>query len=85
VRRRRRSAASSFSGLTLNPFNAITYGSVRQRESFAKNPVRENLDQRPADHQVLLDLEVLHPRRFCPPLCDEIAWDHSSASTFALT
>lgn len=56
-----------------------------ERESFAKNRARENLNQRPANDQILLDLEVLDLRRFRPPFRDEVARDHSSASTFALT
>jgi hypothetical protein len=34
-----------------------------ERESVAQERVREDLDERSADHQVLLDLEVLDPRR----------------------
>jgi hypothetical protein len=56
-----------------------------ERKSIAQDRMRENLDDRPADDQILLDLEVLDPGGMCPPLGDVVARDHSSASTLALT
>ena len=45
----------------------------------------EHLDERPADDEVLLDLEILHPRRFTPPLGDVVARNHRSGITSAFT
>ena len=47
--------------------------------------IGEYLDQGPADDQVLLDLEVLGPRRPLPPLGDVVPRDHASASMLAFT
>lgn len=37
------------------------------------------------DHEVLLDLEIINPRRMRSPLGDLVTWDHTSGSTSALT
>jgi len=55
-----------------------------ERKSFAQERVREYLDERAADDEILLDLEILHPRGLRPPLGDVVPRDHNSASTLAL-
>lgn len=45
----------------------------------------EDLDQSTADHQVLLDLRIVNPRRLGTPLGDVVERDHRSGSTLALT
>ena len=47
--------------------------------------VREHLDQRPTDDQVLLDLRILDSRRDGPPGGNVILRDHASTSMGALT
>jgi len=56
-----------------------------ERKRIAQVPMRKYLDERAADDEILLDLEVLNPRGYRPPLGDVVTRDHSSASTFALT
>jgi len=58
--------------------------STTEGESLMERGMREYLDQRAADDEVLLDLEVLNPRRFRPPFGDVVARDHRSGSTSAL-
>ena len=45
----------------------------------------EDLHQRTADHQVLLDLRIVNPRCLGAPLGDVVERDHRSGSTLALT
>ena len=50
-----------------------------------KKRIGEYLDQGTADDQVLLDLEILAPRRPLPPLGDVVPRDHASVSMLAFT
>ena len=56
-----------------------------ERQCVCKNGMVENCNECPADDEVLLDLEVLHPGRMSPPLSDVITRDHKSGSISALT
>src|SRR5204862_425245 len=59
-------------------------GAAAERQSAGNRLARKQLDQGAADHQILLDLAVGHPRRLLPPLGDEVLRDHRSASMLAL-
>ncbi len=54
-------------------------------EGIVQNGMREDLDEGAADDEILLDLDVLRPRRTRAPLEDVVARDHRSGSTSALT
>ena len=56
-----------------------------EREGLMQEGLGEYFDQRPADDEILFDLEVLNPRSLGTPLRDVVAWDHSSGCTCALT
>src|SRR5215204_5068794 len=43
-----------------------------KRESLMQFGPGEDLDQRAADHEILLDLEALDPERLRTPLCDVV-------------
>ena len=63
---------------------------VKRRPSPECERLRENWigvqrDQGAADNQVLLDLEILAPRRLLAPLGDEVSRDHASVSMLAFT
>ena len=47
--------------------------------------IGEHRDQGAADDQILLDLEVLAPRRALPPVGDVVPRDHASGSMLAFT
>ena len=63
----------------------VESGAATERERVVQDRVGEDLDQRPADDQVLLDLKVVRPRRLLAPFEDEVAWNHRSAFTRAFT
>jgi hypothetical protein len=44
----------------------------------------EDFDKRAADHEVLLDLRVLNPRRMLSPLRNEVLRNQRSGATLAL-
>src|SRR5690606_6207378 len=54
-------------------------------ERFREPRSREDLDEGAADHEVLLDLDILNPRRMGTPCGDEVARDHVSTSISAFT
>ena len=63
----------------------VERGAATEGERPGESGIGEYLDQGPADDQVLLDLEVLGPRRPLPPLGDVVPRDHASGSMFAFT
>jgi hypothetical protein len=56
-----------------------------ERGGASQERVREQVDDRPADDQILLDLRVGDPRRLRAPGRDVGALDHASGSTFSFT
>ena len=56
-----------------------------KRERPRENRIRVHRDQGAADDQVLLDLEILAPRRPLPPLADVVPRDHASVSILVFT
>jgi hypothetical protein len=56
-----------------------------EREGLMQDGLGEYFDQRPADDEILFDLEVLNRRSLSTPLRDVVAWDHNSGCTSALT
>ena len=59
--------------------------SAAKRERSRDRRIREELDQCPANDEILLDLRIVDPGCVLPPLSNVVARDHVSISTVALT
>ncbi len=63
----------------------VERGAAPERERIPQKRMREDLDERPADDKVLLNLEILDPWRLRSPFGDVVTRNYSAASTSALT
>jgi hypothetical protein len=52
--------------------------SAAHGESLSQHVIIEDLDEDPADDEILIDLRALDPRGLAPPLGNEIGGDHGS-------